>query len=155
MTDSTWSASDDAHAAISGYGPEEPLFTAFAFLEGVGKQLSRDEMSVTVTPESIDAWGDFSAIRDALDKIGDWGVGSYPEPAPGASDVAYVKILADVTEIYQQQETVAVTPAAWITLVWRPEVGFWLAHAFGGALDPADVPRSSPGIAPDYTRAGR
>jgi len=155
MTDSTWSAADDAHAAISGYGPEEPLLTAFTFLQGIDNRLSRDEMSATVTPESIDAWGDFSVIRDALAEIGDWGVGSYPEPAPTASDVAYVKILANVPEVYQQQETASVAIAAWITLVWRPEAGIWLVHAFGNALDPTDVPRSSPGVAPDYTRAGR
>lgn len=155
MTHSAWSASDDAQAAVAGYGPEEPLFTALAFLQGIGARLSPEEMSVTVTPESLAAWGDFSTVHEALEAIGDWGMGSYPEPAPTASDVAYVKLLPNVPEAYQQQGTAAVTVAAWITLVWRPEIGFWLVHALGNALNPAEIPRTSPGVAPDYTRAGR
>lgn len=153
MTDSNWTPADDAQAAISGYGPEEPLLTALAFLEGLGRELPPEELAVTVTPESLDSWGNFSSAKAALDAIGEWGLGSYPEPAQGAADVAYVKLLADVPEAYQATGDVPVTVAAWITLIWRPEHGFWLVHGLGDAIDPARLPRTSPGVAPEYTRA--
>ncbi|MFS6528306.1 hypothetical protein V8Z69_00875 [Microbacterium aurugineum] len=153
MTDSSWTPADDARAAISGYGPEEPLLTALAFLEGLGRELPPSEMAITVTPESLDSWGDFSEAKLALDSIDDWGLGSYPEPSPTAPDVAYVKILAGVTEVYQVKHAALVRPAAWLSLVWRPEHGFWLVHAFGHPVEPERMPRTSPGEAPHYTRA--
>lgn len=153
MTDFTWTPSDDAQAALAGYGANEPMFTVLAFLDGLQSGLAAEELAVTVTPESIDAWGTFAETRAALEAIGDWGIGTYPSPAESAADVVYVKVLEGVTEAYQQVERIEIVPAAWITLVWRPEVAMWLVHGIGRPIAPSDIPRTSPGIAPAYTRA--
>ncbi|WP_141677859.1 hypothetical protein [Microbacterium oleivorans] len=154
MSDS-WDASDDAAASIAGYGLTEPFLPALAFMELIQQDpLDVEKFSDVVTPESLAAWGDFSEAQAAVEAVQDWGMGSYPEPAADAPDVAYVKILRNEPEARQETADRVVYPALWLTLVWRPEYGMWLVHALGGRpSDPDDVPRSSPGVAPDYTRA--
>lgn len=154
MTELMWGPDDDAHAAVAGYGPNEPFLSATTFLAGVSDDATTpEELRVIVTPESFAAWGDLSAIRDYLADLGDWGVGSYPNPAPGAPDVAYVKILRDVAQTYQVESDGLVPVAALLTLIWRPEFGLWLVHSIGGVADVSTLPRTSPGVAPAYTHA--
>lgn len=153
MSDS-WTSADDFEAATAGYDFTEPLSTAMAFISALSREpLDVDQLASVVTPESLPAWGNFSSAAAGLSSIPEWAIASYPDPAPNATDVAYVKILKNEPESRQQEGDVVVVPAAWITLIWRPERGTWLVHAFGNPLPADGLPRSSPGEAPEYTRA--
>lgn len=154
MSDMEWGPDDEAQAAVAGYGPDEPFFTVQAFVSGLHDDSTPSEvLRSAVTPESVEAWGDFSGVREYLKSLGDWGVGSYPAPAAGAPDVAYVKVLRDVPQTYRQTTDEMLLVPAVLTLVWRPEVGFWLVHSIGEPADPSVLTRTSPGVAPSYTRA--
>lgn len=144
-----WSIDDDAAAAIAGQGFDHPMSAARAFMAGVSDLDNyRHLLPAVVTPESMVAWGDFTEVAARLDEIGDWGLGSLANPAPGARDVAYAKVVAGVRDTYRVETPEVATEV--ITLVWRPEVGHWLVHGFGAALLPEEVPRSSPNVAPEY-----
>jgi hypothetical protein len=151
MSDEQWTVSDDAAFDLATKGQHHPSFSAMAFMSVMADPEDHAvALHSVVTPESIPAWGDFSETAAMLKEIGDWGVGSVPTAAEGAPDVAYVKILRDVTETYQQQDDALIEVPAVITLIWRPEVGFWLVHGIGLPIPPADLPRTSPGIAPTF-----
>ncbi len=93
-----------------------------------------------VTPESLSAWGDFSAAATFLDSVQDAGYGSFAERALGDDDVAYFKILSGVTDSYQVLDEQIIAAAGVVTLVWRPELGEWRVHGIGEYLKPEDVP---------------
>lgn len=84
-----------------------------------------------------------------MNAIGDWGIASYPIIPADAPDVAYIKIIAGVTETYQIKSDGFIPVALFLSMVWRPERGFWMTHAMGTNITPpADLPRTSPGLAP-------
>lgn len=141
---------DDATAAANvsqNDDPHDPVAIGLAFVNA----LSGDELvdpSVLVTPESIGAWGDFGAAREALLAIEGRGFGSIADRAVDAEDVAYFKILAHVDQSFRVTEGDVVMMAGVVTLVWRPEFDRWMVHALGDRLRPEDVPRTSPDNAP-------
>jgi hypothetical protein len=151
MSDERWTVGDDAAFDLATKGQHHPSFSAMAFMSVMANPEDHaDALHSVVTPESIPAWGDFSETAAMLKEIVNWGVGSVPTAAEGAPDVAYVKILRDVTETYQQQGDALVEVPAVLTLIWRPEVGLWLVHGIGLPIPPADLPRTSPGVAPTF-----
>ena len=102
-----------------------------------------------VTPESLDAWGDFSEAAKGLEAIQNPGFGSRANRAHDASDVAYVKILSNIEQSYEVTEEQVVLAAAVVTLVWRPEFGQWMVHGLGDHIRPEGLPRTSPNDAPE------
>jgi hypothetical protein len=102
-----------------------------------------------VTPESADAWGDFTAARKIansrlkISMTALWGI--------DAPDVAYVRLVD--TDEWRAPDLGAVPAAAIVTLVWRPEIAIvpgssWRIHAIGEPLHPIDVPRTAAGFDP-------
>lgn len=126
-----------------------PFAMAMTFIQGLQDRTEfLPALEAVTTPESRAAWGDFAEAAAALDSIEDWGIGSMPSRAEGASDVAYAVVLRSVGQGFQSLDEQVVDAAAIITLVWRPEFGRWLVHAFGHYVSPDELPRSSPNVAP-------
>jgi len=138
---------------MGGMASTDPLTIATTFLSLVlNGPAAVGHVLRLVTPESATAWGDFSAVRGRLEEIGSWGLGTYAVSEENTRDVAYVKILPDVSTAFRVRGDAVVDVAALITLVWRPETQSWLVHAFGGYVPAARVPRTSPDAAPPYAR---
>ena len=128
--------------------PENAALVGLAFVAALLDERSEAPEHL-VTPESRKHWGDFSAARELLAAIPNRGIGSRANRAFDARDVAYVKILAEVTRAFViKGEEQVVEVAAVVSLVWRPELGSWLVHAVGDPVHPLEMPRTSPGSAP-------
>lgn len=102
----------------------------------------RTALSNLVTPESLEAWGDFSEPAAFLKGLPDMGYGSMVNEAVGAPDVVYFKIIGDVPTSYQVIDAQPIEVAAVLTMVWRPEYNQWLIHSIGEYLQPEEVPRT-------------
>ncbi len=103
----------------------------------------RNALLNLTTPESHNAWGDFSVAAEFLQSIEDRGYGSMINKAAGTQDVGYFKVLSGATESYQVLDEQPVLVAAVLTLVWRPERNQWLVHSIGDPLLPEDLPRTA------------
>jgi hypothetical protein len=147
MDEYGWSTTDDALAAVVAYHDGHPIQVASTFLSSLDEP---ETLALLVTPESREAWGDFEAFRGALSRE-EWGLASFAHAASDAIDVAYTRVVANVSEVYFSDLTRQVRLVGVFTHVWRPEAGFWMIHEFGEPLPSARVPRSSPGIAPSVS----
>ncbi len=117
--------------------PDGPWAAGLAFHAALthddGPQL--DVLGTLVTPESLAAWGDFSAARELL---ADTGMTSRADrPAPG---VAYVKFVSDPGQGLKADADTPIMARAVATLQFRPESGRWLVHQLGDYCLPEDLP---------------
>ncbi|MFT2708007.1 hypothetical protein [Clavibacter zhangzhiyongii] len=156
---SAWTGFDDIQLQMSAMGFHHPLTSAFAFVNALNDPAQYAQaLENLVTPESRDLWGDFIPVKEAYDSIPDPGYGSTINQIPGASDVGYFKILPSVPDNYQAEQETEVQVAAYLTLVWRPEIGhednpgMWLVHQFGemATLEELVGVRSSANDAPVF-----
>ncbi len=135
---------DEAAAALPEPALDNPVSVGLLFcnaLEDPAK--NRQALEGLTTPESREAWGDFTTAAAALKAIENRGCGSMVNEAAGAPDVCYFKILRGVTESYQVLDDQPVALAAVLTLVCRPERGQWLVHSIGDYLGPEQLPRTA------------
>jgi hypothetical protein len=108
---------------------------ALAFVTALRNyETRRGVLPTLVTPESLPEWGDFWRPARYVRGLGDLAVGKQASRAEGAPDVAYGTV---------RREGDA-APVAIVTLVWRPEYGKWLVHAFGDDPVPANVVPRTP-----------
>jgi hypothetical protein len=132
-------ASDDEVLAdvLANNTPDGPWATGLAFhaalTHGDGAQLGM--LRNLVTPESLPAWGDFTAARDHL--AGTGMTSRADSPAPG---VAYVKFVSDTGQGLRADADVMMMTRAVATLQFRPESGRWLVHQLGDYCLPEDLP---------------
>ncbi|MEW2610245.1 hypothetical protein AB0937_08545 [Streptomyces sp. NPDC047880] len=136
-------AEDDAAAADAGdlNDPTNPMAVAFAFYNSVtaddGPNLNA--LRQLCTPESWDAWGDFTQAREM---IGNRGLATRADaPATGEPDVRYAKVVS----LDEPGQTVTsdgdvLVSAHIITMQWRPSDGYWRVHGFGDYIRPEDLP---------------
>ncbi len=117
-TDGPWVAGLAFHAALTH--TDGPQF---------------DMLRNMVTPESLAAWGDFSAAREHLADTGMTSRASIP--APG---VAYVKFVSDLGQGMRSDGETMMMARAVATLQYRPECGRWLVHQLGDYCLPEDLP---------------
>lgn len=149
-----FSAAGGGERGIDGLASTDPLAVATTFLSLVlSGPAAADHLSRLITPESATAWGDFGAVRGRLAELGNWGLGTQAVGEGTTRDVAYVKILSDLSSAFRLRGDDVVSVAALITLVWRPEAQSWLVHAFGGYVPATRVPRTSPNAAPPDAHA--
>jgi hypothetical protein len=94
-----------------------------------------DVLRNLVTPESLPAWGDFSAAREHL--AGTGMTSRADRPAPG---VAYVKFVTDPGQGLKADADTLIMARAVATLQFRPESGRWLLHQLGDYCLPEDLP---------------
>jgi hypothetical protein len=117
--------------------PDGPWVAAAAFQQLLGSDRA-DRLEILramVTPDSVDAWGDFSGVRDLpADAAMTTRVDS---PALG---VAYVRFVADPGQVLVADRPTMISPRAAATLQYRPESGRWLVHAVGHYVLPEDLP---------------
>ena len=135
--------------------PENPAFIGGVFLSNLGPDGDDEILSQLITPESVDAFGDFSVARTMVAAEKDTGIGSLANRPEGASDVAYMKLILNMhDQLLPGTESLIVSGAETLarafiaSLVWRPERGMWLVHSFGDYARPEEMPRTSPGEAP-------
>jgi len=141
---------DEAPAVLPPEDPTNPVFIGILFCNALADHHHyRVALGKLVTPESLPNWGDFSEAAALLASIEDHAYGSRTNPAQGAPDVHYFKILRNVPESYQLLDDQLLAGAAVLTLVWRPEHGRWMVHSIGDYLLPETLPRSAPGQLPD------
>lgn len=151
MTDETWTDADDALRRSASVHPDSPSYSARVFANALRSPIKNSGLLAwLVTPESRASWGNFEKAATLLRSIKNPGIGSNATPAFDAPDVAYVKIMADVTEAFTLDEPSFGTESAIVSLVWRPEHGRWLVHGFGAYSKPTELTRTSPGSAPQY-----
>jgi len=136
---------DDEAAAEADVGdltdPRNPMTTAFAFYTAVTDEKGPDLKSLRLicTPESWDAWGDFSEV---VEVIGDGGLASRATPpGSGESDVRYAKVVAleDPNQSVRSDGDNLIYGKI-ITMQWRPNDGYWRVHGFGDYILPEDLP---------------
>jgi hypothetical protein len=104
-----------------------------ALLHDDGPQLA--VLKNLVTPESLAAWGDFSAAREHL--AGTCMTSRADIPAPGA---AYVKFVTDPGQALISDGYTPIMTRAIATLQYRPDSGRWLVHQLGEYCLPEDLP---------------
>jgi hypothetical protein len=136
---------DDEAAAAADVGdltdPRNPMTTAIAFFNALTADGAPDRGTLrkVCTPESWDAWGDFS---DAVEAIAGRGLATRADP-PGTGEpgVRYAKLveLPDPNQSMQSTGEIMV-PALIITLQWRPTDGYWRVHGLGDYIRPEDLP---------------
>jgi hypothetical protein len=127
-------------------GPGEPFVdpagTALCFIQALQDPSAyRQALTNLTTPESREAWGDFSSAAALFAEIANAGLATPGQrPVP---DVAYVAVMRDVeTALYVDGGVMVQSPAV-VSLVDRPDLGGWLVHAFDAAFVlPEDMPRS-------------
>lgn len=146
-----WTEEDDAAVIYESLPDWHPALFVDAFRLG----LESDEPSALellrrgfVTPESVDAWGDFSAARQAVRGL---RISMKLLWAEGAPDVSYVRFVDRPAAIVADMRQV---PAALhATVVWRPELTVtpglsWRIHGLGAPIAPASLPRTAEGFDP-------
>lgn len=157
MTDSMdrfefWTEEDDSALELELLPAWHPSLFVDAFRVGLQNFNESTEAIARggfVTPESVDAWGDFTAAREIassslkISMTALWGI--------GAPDVAYVRLVD--TDEWRATDMRAVPAAAIVTLVWRPKIAIipgmsWRIHSVGVPLHPDEVPRTAAGIDP-------
>lgn len=150
MSDERWTDADDASAMFEAIPDDHPvkLTEAFALaLAALGDDRAEAFLAFIVTPESREAWGDFSAAAAAL--AGDYGINSVARSWPSAPDVAYVYLMEHEPKARMITRPEAVSVPHTFTWVWRPELGGWRLHGIGPGDPPELLPRTSPHSAPD------
>ncbi len=151
MIDDLWTDADEAMRRSASLHPNSPSFSAKVFANALRSPIRNARiLGWLVTPESRVGWGDFEKAAGQLRAIKNPGIGSHASPAFEAPDVAYVKIMADVSQAFTLDEPSFGTESAIVTLVWRPEHARWLVHGFGAYARPDELTRTSPGDAPSY-----
>ncbi len=127
-----------AQAQLGMLSPDNPTSVALAFVGALAHEDYMEhieDLRRLCTPESVEAWGDFSEVRVRLQ---DRGLGTFPEyPAPG---VAYVRLPASPR--LQGRATGPVTVDSLIlTLQQRPDIdGHWHVHSVGLPCLPEALP---------------
>ncbi|WP_448059973.1 hypothetical protein [Cellulomonas hominis] len=145
-----FTSSEEAEAALPEVAFDDPASVALLFVKALfDPETNAVALDYLVTPESRAAWGDFTEAAQMLAEIEDAGFGSNINRAHDAPDVGYLKILRGVSQSYQVTDGQLVMAAAVVTVVWRPEYERWMVHSIGDYLKPEDVPRTSPGSAPE------
>lgn len=149
-TEDSWGEDDDSAFAFHAMPETHPVKLAMnVFRVMRGGTFVPERVREAVTPESVEAWGDFGVFARMCAAIDAPAFGSIANPAYGASDVVYVKVLSGVQKGYTIRQDGPVMAATVFTLVWRPELGGWRIHAAGSDyVLPEDVPRSAPNAAP-------
>ncbi|MEZ2390868.1 hypothetical protein AB6813_15255 [bacterium RCC_150] len=131
----------------SGPDLQDPTVVGYLFCDALGSHEEyRSALMRLVTPESVEAWGDFSEAANYFKSIPDVGFGSIADRALGDDNVAYFKLLGGVTESFQVLSDQIMIGAAVLTLVWRPEFGEWRVHGIGDPLLPERVPHGVPWV---------
>lgn len=143
-----WSEEDDAAVALELLPAWHPALFFDAFRIGM-QNFHENSAAIArggfVTPESREAWGDFTAVREFANSH--LKISTMARWAIGAPDVAYVRLVD--TEAWTSPVGRELPPAAaYATLVWRPEIAVapgssWRLHAIGAPLPPEEVPRSA------------
>jgi len=146
-TDDSWrrfTTDEEAAAALPEPSLTDPVSVGIMFVTALEDPIGRRrDLELLITPESANAWGDFTEAAAGLATIEDQGFGSIADEAVGALDVRYFKILRGVPDGYKVLDDQIIDAAAIVTLVWRPEFGQWMVHAMGDYVRPEHVPRTA------------
>lgn len=149
LRDDSWTSADDALLHFHSLPDGHPVNAVRDFVAELWDESTTTEaLSRFVTPESVAQWGGFGTARRFVREDPGIAIGGNALRAVGAHDVVYIKVVDDVGAP-EFRETARTDVRAWVTLVWRPELASWRIHAIGEQqIDPATLPRTSPGIAP-------
>ena len=142
-----WSDLDQSLFNFEALADEHPskIVTVFNDLHQL------DEIPVTsleqfVTPEKREDWGDFSGGRQFfMDQA--LAISTRALRPSDAPDVAYVKLVHDSGQYLSEKPREAL---AYVTLVWRPDLGGWRIHSIGLPAPSSMLPRTDDGTAPRY-----
>jgi hypothetical protein len=132
---------DEGEANLPPEDLRNPASVAFMFFNAIEDPGHfRDALHFLTTPESHTAWGDYREVAEAITAIEEPGLGTMPTPAADDDAVVYAKVMSGVVHSYKVLDEQPVLAAGVITLVWRPDFGRRMVHAFGQPLLPEDVP---------------
>ncbi|OZD47356.1 hypothetical protein CH252_20965 [Rhodococcus sp. 06-1477-1B] len=148
-----WTDEDSAAVQYESLPPWHPSLFVDVFRLGLQQPLT-DEIrfqlrTAFVTPESAAGWDDFFQVQDIAQS--DLKISMTPLYGKGAPDVAYVRLVATDKWVSRMEDE---TDRIYATLVWRPDLPeivpqtAWRIHHIGEPIDPADLPRTAPGIDP-------
>jgi len=145
----SWTDLDQAQFIFEALAKDHPSRVVTAFNDLFHTEDPFVEiLKLFVTPESESDWGDFSdGSRFFRDQ--DIAISTRALRHKGALDVAYVKLVPDdgvyLTEVPRQDAL------AYVTLIWRPDLGGWRIHRIGMPAAPRDLPRTDHGSnSPSY-----
>ncbi len=136
---------EEALAGLPDEDSTDPVIAGVTFCNALTQNFPyyRTALKQLVTPESLDAWGDFSEAAAFLNELPEMAFGSKVNEAVGAPDVVYFKILRDVTTSYEVVDEQPINAAAVLTLIWRPERKQWLVHSIGDYSTLENLPRTA------------
>lgn len=122
---------DEAFAALAPHTAHNPAFVGFSVWETLIKEpFTEDDVEqlrIRVTPESVDAWGDFSEVRRAVA-----GYAPTTKPVFRAEDIADVKLVPEFDQTRMATTEIVIVGALWMTLQRRPDLdGTWFVHSVG------------------------
>lgn len=146
-----WTEEDDARVIVEGLPEWHPSLFVHQFRQALLVDPPVPPLLLTegfVTPESAEAWGDYSAARGWAKSASK--ISTTAHYGRGATDVAYVRLVFTDEWIAPNNDT---PEHAVVTLVWRPDIEVlpglgWRIHAVGEALDPQTLPRTAIGFDP-------
>lgn len=148
MTDFEWTDADTAYANWEALPEGHPARVVMAFNDAAWTDpVPGDLMASMVTPEVAADWGDFSGAAENFRQ--GLSIGLNLRHLDDVRDVSYVKLIADI-DTATVLEASEVPPLAYVTLVWRPELGGWKIHRIGEPAVASELPRTSPDTAPEY-----
>lgn len=151
-----WTDEDDALVAYEALPDWHPAL----FVDVFRTCLEQQDSTIThlagalVTPESLDAWGDFARARAVFES--GLKISMTALYGTGAPDVAYVRLVE--TGQHTNSHLNQVPATMHVTLVWRPEIAnfvpgaSWRIHHLGEPVEPKHVPRSILGLDPRSQR---
>jgi hypothetical protein len=148
-----WTEEDDAALIYESLPGWHPAMIVDVFRTGLEFENRAARQKVLgegfVTPESVEAWGDFSRAQ-ALFNTG-LRISTTPWWGRDAPDVAYVRLVE--TDAHFAPQAAGIPATAHVTLVWRPEIAVvpgtsWRLHHIGDPIHPDQVPRTAIGTDP-------
>lgn len=152
-----WTDEDDASVEYDALPDWHPSIFVDVFRAALETESTEERNALLaqafVTPESIEAWGDFSRA-EALFASGLKISMTAFFPSEAVHDVAYVRLVETSEHCSPRLADVPATVHA--TLVWRPELvgppkSSWRIHHLGEPVVPEFLPRTAPAADPSAT----
>jgi len=137
---------DDEIPQLGSGALDDPMTTAETFFSLLFEDPSDPQrladLRLIVTPESLDAWGDFAWAVELLDGTGLASNIAWPVEGP-SSGVAYAKFFTNNGQssvVRSSEPEIIVMARAVATMQYRPSRGYWMIHGLGDYMSPDQLP---------------
>jgi hypothetical protein len=132
---------EEVRAVIPEFSFQDPVAVGMMFCNALDDpEANLVALSRLATPESLEAFGDFTEAAAFIASTPNVGYGSLANAAVGDEDVRYFKIMSGIQDSYQVLDEQIMAARGVATLVWRNEFSEWRVHGIGDYIRPEQVP---------------